>query len=377
MSSLTSIIIPAYNQAPFVKACVESMLAQTHNEKEIIVVDDGSTDDTQRVLAPYAQHIHLLRQQNQGVSAARNYGFAASHGKFVLFIDADDYADRQQLVLLLRLLENNPGAGAAFSSYAYVDADNRLLRKLFLRGSRQPLKDLLLRNLQLPSPGGVLIRREVFERVGGFDTSMSPAADFDLWLRIAQFGYDFECADDVLFFYCIQNTSMSSRVDRMEDDLMRSLDKVFESSARHAEIEQLKSFSYARTHLENAARYIRTEDIRSAVDRMQQALRLKTRATTSIDEMLSWIAHSARDPRTPDATKFIECVFDNLPHESQQLRMYRSRAHGMYHTISLFEADQIKRHDKARQHIVPAIFQNPSNWRNKGFWRICLRAMLA
>jgi glycosyltransferase involved in cell wall biosynthesis len=377
MSSLTSIIIPAYNQASFVKACVESMLAQTHNEKEIIVVDDGSTDDTERVLAPYAQHIHLIRQENQGVSAARNNGFAASHGKFALFIDADDYADRQQLELLLRLLENNPGAGAAFSSYAYVDTDNRLLRKLFLRGSRQPLKDLLLRNLQLPSTGGVLIRREAFERVGGFDTSMSPAADFDLWLRIAQFGYDFECASDVLFFYRIQPLSMSSRVDRMEDDLMRSLDKVFESSERHAEIDQLKSLSYARTHLENAARYFRTEDIRSAVDRMQQALQLKTRATSSIDEMLSWIAHSARDPRTPDATRFIERVFDHLPTEAQRLRMNKAQALGMYHTISLFEADQMKQHDEARRHIVSAIFQNPSNWSNRGFWRICLRAMLA
>jgi glycosyltransferase involved in cell wall biosynthesis len=377
MSSLISIIIPAYNQAAFVTACVESMLAQTHNEKEIIVVDDGSTDDTERVLAPYAQQIHLIRQQNQGVSAARNNGFAASHGKFVLFIDADDYADRQQLESLLRLLENNPGAGAAFSSYAYVDADNRLLRKLFLRGSRQPLKDLLSRNLQLPSTGGVLIRREVFERVGGFDTSMSPAADFDLWLRIAQFGYDFECASDVLFYYRIQPLSMSSRVDRMEDDLMRSLDKVFESSERDAETEQLKSLSYARTHLENAARYIRTEDIRSAVDRMQQAVRLKTHATSSIDAMLNWIAHSARDPRTPDATRFIERVFEHLPDEAQQLRMYKSRALGMYHTISLFEADQMKQSIKARQHIFPAIIRNPSNWRNKGFWRICLRAMLA
>jgi glycosyltransferase involved in cell wall biosynthesis len=88
--SQVSVIIPTYNQARFVASAVESALAQTYPDVEIIVVDDGSTDDPRAALAPYRARIHYIRQENKGLSGARNTGFLASHGDYVLFLDSDD-----------------------------------------------------------------------------------------------------------------------------------------------------------------------------------------------------------------------------------------------------------------------------------------------
>ena len=123
-----SVIIPAFNQARFLDAAIGSALGQTHGDVEVVVVDDGSTDDTGQRLAAYARTpgVRIVRQANAGVGAARNAGFAASTGSLVCFLDADDYYHEDRLVRQVARFDERPDIGLAYCDIVRVDADGRV-----------------------------------------------------------------------------------------------------------------------------------------------------------------------------------------------------------------------------------------------------------
>lgn len=174
MTQLISVIIPTYQHASTVGACLESVFAQTVRATEIIVVNDGSTDGTERVLTPYADRVTIIDQENQGGNLARNRGFEASTGDFVIFCDADVVMRPDMLEKLSQALFENPTAAYAysafrfgwksFSSYPY-DAE-RLKRMNYIHTT-------------------ALIRREAFP---GFDNSIKRLQDWDVWLTLAERG---------------------------------------------------------------------------------------------------------------------------------------------------------------------------------------------
>lgn len=179
-----SVIIPTYNRAPMVVEAVESVLAQSFRDFELIVVDDGSSDNTQDLLAPYGDALRLLRQENRGVSAARNLGLASSQGAFIAFLDSDDLWHSDKLSVQTSYLRTFPGAALCHTDEIWVRNGARVNPgkrhakaegKAFLR---------LLRD-SLISPSTVMIRRSVLEAAGGFDESLPACEDYALWLRIS------------------------------------------------------------------------------------------------------------------------------------------------------------------------------------------------
>lgn len=180
---LISVVIPCYNGARFLGEAIDSALAQSWKPVEIIVVNDGSTDNTASVLAAYP-NIIVLTQTNQGRSAARNAGLRASRGEYVTFLDADDLLLPKALEIGIGELAGRPEYAFASGAYQWIDEDGRpvggpCLPAVF--GDRHRAwvdNDIVI--------GTVLHRRSILESVGGFDPLLHAAEDWDLYLRIAR-----------------------------------------------------------------------------------------------------------------------------------------------------------------------------------------------
>ncbi len=187
-----SVIIPTYNYACFLGTAIQSVLTQTWQDLELIIVDDGSTDNTREVVESF-QSDHRVRyvfQSNRGDSAARNTGISHSTGRYLGFLDADDYWMPEKLELQLALLRSNPQAAAVHSS-AYVDTidqQQRLISRFLLQ--RPPLREktlyeeLLYNVVIVGSHSSIVLSRDVLDKVGGFDESLM-CCDWDLWRRIS------------------------------------------------------------------------------------------------------------------------------------------------------------------------------------------------
>jgi glycosyltransferase involved in cell wall biosynthesis len=182
---LVSIVIPCYNHAHFLVEAIESALAQTYRNVEVIVVDDGSPDNTAEVTARYAS-VRYVRQVNQGLSAARNRGLRESHGEYVIFVDADDRLLPEAAAVGVAELQARRESAFVSGMYRNIAEDGSPLpTPPFPRVGSDHYEELLLRN-HIGAPSTVMYRRSVLDVVGGFDVAESPAADYDLYLRIAR-----------------------------------------------------------------------------------------------------------------------------------------------------------------------------------------------
>ena len=182
---LVSVIIPTYNRWPMVGEAVESVLAQTAGGYELIVVDDGSTDETRRRLADYDARLTVLSQSRRGVSAARNLGTRRASGKYLAFLDSDDLWHPGKLQRQLDFMEGNPDAEICQTDEIWIRNGVRVNPR---RKHRKPSGDIFRASLELclVSPSAVMMRRGLFERAGGFDETLPVCEDYDLWLRISK-----------------------------------------------------------------------------------------------------------------------------------------------------------------------------------------------
>src|SRR4051794_36482571 len=178
-----SIIIPSYNSAQFVVDAIESALNQTIPPTQVIVVNDGSTDDTTLRLQPYRGRIILIDQKNGGLSAARNVGLRAATGEWVAFLDADDVFHPRKLELQLSALRDHPGLGMIGTDTWQYPIEPSTDVSTPATVQHVPLEKLLVRNYFTAS--SVLIRREIASRVGEFET-LPNAEDLDYWQRTAE-----------------------------------------------------------------------------------------------------------------------------------------------------------------------------------------------
>ena len=179
-----SVIIPTFNRAEFVGQAVESVLNQRYDDREVIVVDDGSDDATSDVLRSYEGEIQVLMQPNQGVSAARNTGIAAASAELITFLDSDDLWLPGKLEAQVDFFRTHLGALICQTEEIWVRDGVRVNPK---QRHRKPQGDIFERSLALclVSPSAVMMRRSLFEEVGLFDEKLPACEDYDLWLRVA------------------------------------------------------------------------------------------------------------------------------------------------------------------------------------------------
>jgi len=186
-----SVVIPSYNCAAYLPEALDSLLAQTYADFEILVIDDGSTDQTAELLQAYCtQHpkITAIRQQNQGVAVARNHGIQQAKGEWIAFLDADDILLPDKLAAQLALADAYPNVGMIHSGWQRVDSQGRFQMNVepWLWVPELNLESWLRWKPVLPS--AMLFRRQWLVRAGGFDRRFPPAEDTDLVLRLSFMG---------------------------------------------------------------------------------------------------------------------------------------------------------------------------------------------
>src|SRR5919107_4763688 len=167
VAGLVSVVIPCYNQAHFLGEAIESVLAQSHLRFEIVVVDDGSTDDTAEVAACYPG-VRCVRQDNRGLSAARNSGLRHSEGEYVVFLDADDRLLPEALATGLECLKSYPECAFASGRYRFIASDGSFLKQPRERLVEKDSYVALLQRNYIGVPAVVIYRRAVFASIGGF-----------------------------------------------------------------------------------------------------------------------------------------------------------------------------------------------------------------
>src|SRR5215204_3645209 len=183
---LVSVVIPCYNQAHFLGEAIESVLEQTYKNFEIVVVDDGSTDNTSEVASRYPDKVRLIRQDNKGLSGARNTGIRHSEGENLVFLDADDRLLPGALEAGLECFQQQPECAFVFGHFRYIGTDGSFLREPKPLSVEDGHYIQLLRGPYIAVPAMGMYQRFVFETVGLFDSSLNATADYDLYLRIAR-----------------------------------------------------------------------------------------------------------------------------------------------------------------------------------------------
>jgi GT2 family glycosyltransferase len=183
MKNIT-VIIPVYNRPAFVKEAIQSVLDQTWSNLEIIVVNDGSTDNTPLVLQSFGDKIRVIHQENKGVSAARNTGIQNSDSRWIAFLDSDDIWLPEKLSTQMHFFENHPDAKICQTEEIWIKNGKRLYPKKKHKKKSGMIFEHCL-PLCIVSPSAVMIHREMFDLVGTFDESLPACEDYDLWLRIS------------------------------------------------------------------------------------------------------------------------------------------------------------------------------------------------
>jgi glycosyltransferase involved in cell wall biosynthesis len=235
---VVSVIIPAYNCELFLADTISSVLNQSFRNFEIIVINDGSTDNTARIAENFVKSgkVKILHQNNSGVSAARNRGAEVANGKYLAFLDSDDIWLPDNLIEKLGALKDNPSCGLAHADCEFIDGKGRKTGDLLQGKTGAVHRDLLLWNgTVIPGPSSILVTAEAFNLTGGFDPLFSTAADQDFFFNLTA-KFPVIRVPKILSQYRIHGCNMHMNIAAMEKDHLgvykkAAKRKLFESAA--------------------------------------------------------------------------------------------------------------------------------------------------
>jgi glycosyltransferase involved in cell wall biosynthesis len=240
-SPLVSIIIPTYNDAHVVCEAIDCSLNQTYNHFEIIVVDDGSTDNTERLAKEkYGTRIRYIRQDNKGLSSARNTGIRHASGEYLQFLDADDLIDQNKISIQMKLLQNIVGIALAYSDY--IRSDIKDVKRIYegrmspVLQKEKPFDDIMMKwetELSIP-PHCFLFDSAIFREYGiSFDENLPNHEDWDCWMNIFALHPKVVFTDKPLANYRIRPGSMCANAVKMRQGYLKAVNKQINKNRRN------------------------------------------------------------------------------------------------------------------------------------------------
>jgi glycosyltransferase involved in cell wall biosynthesis len=292
-----SIVIPTYNRARYVVQTVDSVVAQTFGDWHLIIVDDGSTDETPRRLEPYTRdaRISLLRKQNRGQATARNIGLHHARGELLCFLDSDDVWKPDKLARQVRLMDEHPQYDVVYGDRETIDADGRLLhRDNMQRHSGRITRKLLSDNFI--SFSTAMIRADRLRAIGGFDTDVRYGDDYDMWLRLsvdARFLY----VPEIFAAYRSMDEQISSNQEARFESNRQTLQRFFDNHPGFATPEVVAE-TWCRFHIRRGRHRMAQAGHRAALPDLVRALRVEPRSRAAWRALAKW-ALTLPLPRNP------------------------------------------------------------------------------
>ncbi len=268
-----SVIIPTYNRSEYISETIDSVVAQTYKDFEIIVVDDGSTDNTKEVLAKYGSKIKVIDQVNSERAIARNNGVQNSSGEYIAFLDSDDLWLEDKLEKQVKILDEMKDVVLVYGQSLRIDeksSDIKAAKRQKEGYSGDAFEKLLIRNI-ITSPTPVL-RKKDFEKIDGFQTKYIPYEDWEFWIRMSLLGK----------FYYISEPLSRYRIHSQQSVKLTSAKKIeevttllLEDSYKLKDIStSLKKKSMALANIRFAYWYVLANDVENAKTRLSRALHL-------------------------------------------------------------------------------------------------------
>lgn len=361
-----SVILPAYNQSAYLRDAIESVLAQSCPDFELIIVDDGSTDNTRDVVESYKDsRIQYIYQENRGLSGARNTGIRRSNGMYLTYLDADDLFTPQKLKVLGDALDKDQSLGFVAGQAIPIDEVGRIIGQLFDSPPPQESHGWLLGNpLHV---GSVLVRREWQEQAGFFDERLRSYEDWDMWLRLARLGCRFGWVAEPVSLYRFHPKQMTRNSQQMTQATFAVLDKVFCDPNLPADWLELRNAAYSNAHLRAAASFYNIQDYDQAQTHLREAINLNPDLIMEDGKLLARrLMGFANSPKHSDPWMFIQNIYDHLPHELEHFRRKHRKALGEFAVQLGFQAHQAGNLKKARYYMIRAIRCHPSYLGNPG-----------
>ncbi|MFB2974941.1 glycosyltransferase family 2 protein [Microseira sp. BLCC-F43] len=282
---LVSVIIPVYSVEAYIAATVQSVLDQTYDYFELLIVDDGSPDKSREICEQFTDaRIKIISQENQGVAAARNSGIRQAKGEFLAFLDGDDLWLPEKLQKHIEHLENSPNVGISFSRYGFIDAAGNFLGIFKISQIEGVTPALILCRNPVGNPSCTVIRREVFEQIKFpknidsqaekycyFDEELHHFEDVELWLRIAiKTDWKIQGISEALTLYRVNPKGASTNLSKQLDGLSKMLEKT--SSYAPDLIEPYGKVTKAYTLRKFAQLSVRLRDATTAKKMVHKAL---------------------------------------------------------------------------------------------------------
>ncbi|HYE75820.1 MAG TPA: glycosyltransferase [Blastocatellia bacterium] len=275
-SPTVSVIIPAYNVAPYIAETIQSVLTQSYTDYEIIVVNDGSTDKTEEAILEFREHLIYVSQPNSGPSCARNNAIKLARGKYLALLDGDDIWVPDYLEKMVGRLEAEPEIDLIFAN-AELFGDPYFEGQYFF--DKSPVSEPVTFEKVLTRECNVCIasvfKRELINRIGGFDPQLRGVEDFDLWLRMLKAGARFAYTLEPLLRYRKRSSSLSSEEIRLAQADIRVYEKVLEDPAttplQQKLAQEMIEQREAKISLATAKQLIANRDFQNATWYLQKA----------------------------------------------------------------------------------------------------------
>ncbi len=383
-----SVIIPTYNNAKLVTRAIDSVLTQTFTDQEIIVVNDGSTDNTESVLSSYTDRITVVHQPNLERAAARNNGIQRSSGRYIAFLDDDDWWHPKKLEKQVNYLDENPAIGLVCSFAYQVGPDGAILGTI---GELRQLPQIPLYSLPWFFLGSsvltltVVIKREIIERAGGFEEHTRYIEDWDLWMRSSIFS-PVICVPEPLAYYQLHGRNVPSTLDRyqVQDSRLAVLERVEKLVEELGEAERLPEHirlrGKAKALWQGALIDYAVGKLESAKLRASQSFSLEPTFFHGYEpdnaaEIMVGFAISLEDIGTSyeEARYFIENVLCNLPNQIHA-QFSPSRIKGELAMWYGHYSYRKRRFRQARSYMVKALITSPTLITNRGLLSVLCRS---
>jgi glycosyltransferase involved in cell wall biosynthesis len=371
-----SVIIPAYNQGEYLQEAIQSVLVQTLNDFELVVVDDGSTDETCFIVKRFSDdRLHYIYQENQGLSAARNTGIKATKGRYLTFLDSDDMFQPEKLRLLVEELETNKNIGLVAGQAVPIDQDGNSIGRIFNKPVPVDVRHLLLTNpLHV---GSVLLRRSWQEKVGFFDEALRSYEDWDMWLRLVRSGCRMGWVDRPVSFYRFHPDQMVRNSRQMTEATFAVLNKFFSDPALSNEWLEMKNLAYSSAYLRATVQAYAAGKYTQAKSYLNEAIKLNQNLLADDARPLAErFAAFSDSPKHRNPLRFLEIIYGNLPENLSIIKKHRKNNLGKAAFHFAYQAYQQQDFATARYSILRALYYQPVFLKNRGALSILVRSCL-